>query len=419
MGTPLRNWAGNHTYRAAELLRPTSLEELRDVVRAAERLHVLGSRHCFNDIADAPVLVSLDGMPHLLELDTAARTVRLSGGMRYGTLAAALHERGWAVHNLASLPHISVAGAIATATHGSGDRHRNLAGAVAGMQLLTSDGEVREIVRGDPDLDGVVVSLGTLGVVTEVTLEIEPTYDVVQRVDTGLPWDQALPNLAEILAGADSVSLFTDWRGPVLGQVWRKDRVGSGRADPRRFGAAAATTEMHPISSVDPVNTTAQLGVAGPWHERLPHFRMGFTPSSGEELQTEYFVGREDATGALEAVRAMAEEVSEVLLISEVRTVARDELWLSTAQGRDTVGLHFTWQPRQADVEALLPRLEQALLPFAPRPHWGKLFTAAVAGRPDRLEALYPHLPDFRALAARLDPRGAFLNDFVLRHGLR
>ncbi len=417
---PLRNWAKNHTYRADVLHEPATIEQLQDLVARTPRLRVLGSRHCFNDVADSEALVSLERLPEVVELDESARTVRVSGGIRYGTLAQRLHPRGWAVHNLASLPHISVAGAVATATHGSGDRSGNLASAVRGLEILRSDGELVTLTADDADLAGAVVHLGALGVVVAVTLAVEPAYDVAQEVRTGLPWDAALEHLDEITASADSVSLFTDWRGDAVGQVWRKVRVPAGaradRADRavRHFGALAAAEQMHPLAGVDPVSTTAQLGVPGPWHERLPHFRMEFTPSHGDELQSEYLVPREHAPDALRAVRAMADRVAPLLLVSEVRTIAADHLWLSTAYGRASVGLHFTWKPLQDDVVSLLPALEGALAPFAARPHWGKLFADA-----DRdLATLYPRMPDFRDLVARMDPRGAFRNDYLERHVL-
>lgn len=435
--TPGRNWAKNHTYRAAVLHRPTSVAELQEVVAAAPRIRALGSRHCFNDIADSDALVSLEALPDVVEVDEAAGTVRVSGGTRYGTLAGRLHPLGWAVHNLASLPHISVAGAVATATHGSGDRSGNLASAVRGLELVRSDGELVTLTADDADLAGAVVNLGALGVVTAVTLEIEPTYDVAQEVRTGLPWEAALEHLDEITSSADSVSLFTDWRGDAVGQVWRKMRVPAGTgdeaagsaaqavgtggragvgtaADVRHFGALAAEAEMHPLAGVDPRSTTAQRGVPGPWHERLPHFRMEFTPSHGDELQSEYLVPREHAPAALRAVRALGDRVAPLLLVSEVRTIAPDDLWLSTAYGRESVGIHFTWKALEPEVMALLPALEEALAPFAARPHWGKLF----ADRDRALAGLYPRMGDFRALVERMDPRGAFRNDYLDRHVL-
>lgn len=412
----LRNWAGNHIYPATTVHRPTTVVQVQELVAASPRLRVVGSRHCFNDIVDSASLVDLAAMPPLLEVNPERRTVRVGAAVRYGVLANELHRRGWALHNMASLPHISVAGAVATATHGSGDRSANLATAVAGLEIVTADGSLLTLTRGDPELTGAVVGLGALGVVTALTLDIEPTYDVAQEVHTGLVWSAVLDDLDGVFGSADSVSLFTDWRGPSVAQVWRKSRVTGSRRPwlPEAHGATAAPAPLHPLPGADPASTTQQLGIPGPWHERLPHFRMDFVPSAGEEVQTEYFVDRRDAEAAIEAVRRLGELLAPTLLVSEIRTIAADDLWLSMAYGRDSVGLHFTWKPRQAEVEALLLPLEEALAPFGPRPHWGKAFADA-----DRAVARrYPRLDDFRALAARLDPAGMFGNDFLTRHVL-
>lgn len=384
------------------------------MVAVSSRIRAVGSRHSFNDLVDSPALVCLDALPAVVELDTASRTVRVGGAVRYGQLAAELHARGWALHNLASLPHISVAGAVATATHGSGDRSPGLASAVAGIELVTADGSLLTLTRADPELAGAVVGLGALGVVTALTLDVEPTYDVVQQVHTGLPWSAVLDDVDGVFGSADSVSLFTDWRGESVEQVWRKSRVPRALSPAPWLEAVAAGAPLHPLADGDPASTTGQLGEVGPWHERLPHFRLEFVPSAGEELQSEYLVDRRDAVAAIGAVRRLGEQLAPVLLVSEVRSIAADELWLSMASGRDSLGLHFTWRPLQAQVEALLPALEQALAPYVARPHWGKLFADV-----DRsLAGAYPRMGDFRRLVARLDPEGTFGNGFLDRHVL-
>lgn len=417
----LTTWAGNLTYAAVRVHEPRTVEQVQEVVAGARRVRALGTRHCFNAVADTTDdLVRLDGLDPAVEVDAAARTVTVAAGTRYGALARELHPQGWALHNLASLPHISVAGAVATATHGSGDRSRNLAAAVAGLDLVTADGSLRHLARGDADFPGAVVALGALGVVVRVTLDVEPAYDVAQEVHTDLPWDAVLEHLDEITGSADSVSLFTDWAGPAVRQVWRKTRVAPGGAyEPRAdlFGARPAPGPLHPLPGIDPVNCTQQLGVPGPWHERLPHFRLEFTPSNGDELQSEYLVPRAHAVEAIEVMRGLGDLVAPLLQVAEVRTVAGDDLWLSTAEGGDRVGLHFTWLPRQAEVEAVLPRIEAALAPFGARPHWGKLFDA-VGGPGADPRDLFPRLDDFRALVARTDPDGTFRNAFVDRHVL-
>jgi alditol oxidase len=417
----LRNWAGNHAYVAAQLLKPSSIEELQEIVRASRSLRVLGSRHSFSDIADTTGdLVSLERMPRRFDLDRRAGTVTVDGGVRYGELCDPLDAAGFALHNLASLPHISVAGACATATHGSGDRSGNLATAVSAMELVTADGEVRALVRDGDDgsFDGAVVGLGALGVVTAIRLELEPTFRVRQDVYEDLPLSQVLQNFDAITALADSVSLFTEWRGPLVEQVWLKRRVPDD--DPSDvpsdvFGASRATVAIHPIRGMPTDALTEQLGVPGPWHARMPHFRMGHTPSAGAELQTEYLIPREHAPEALLALDAVRERFSPVLMVSEVRTVAEDRLWMSTAYGRPSAAIHFTWQPDWPGVRAVLPIIERALEPFAPRPHWGKLSTM----HPEAVRSSYERLPAFGALLERHDPHGTFRNAFLDRYVLR
>jgi xylitol oxidase len=414
----LTNWAGNHAYSAARLHEPESIEQLQDIVRDGGSLRVLGSRHSFNDIADTTGhLLSLSRMPRVFDLDPVAGTVRVDGGVRYGELCGPLHAAGFALNNLASLPHISVAGACATATHGSGDRIGNLATAVAAMEIVTADGEILALTRdGDPDVfNGAVVSLGGLGVVTSLTLDLQPTFQMRQDLYEGLPLAQVADHCDEITSSADSVSLFTDWQGPVVDQVWLKRRV----ADDERFeqpaeffGATIATVPIHPIRRMPADACTEQLGVAGPWHERLPHFRMDHTPSSGNELQSEYLVPRENAVESLLAIDAVRDRFAPLLEISEVRTIAGDELWMSTASGRDSVAFHFTWQPDWEAVRRVLPTIEAAIAPFQPRPHWGKLFTMA----PETVRASYERLPQFAALLERHDPTGTFRNAFLNRN---
>src|SRR3954469_15554263 len=358
------NWAGSYAYRARELHRPATVAELREILARTPRIRVLGSRHTFSDIADSDELVSLDALPHDVEIrDT---TVSFGAALRYGDLARILEAEGLALHNLASLPHTTVAGAVATATHGSGNGNGNLATAVAALELVTSAGEVIGARRGDPDFDGMIVALGALGAVTRLTLDVEPAYEVRQRVFEDVGWGTLFEHYDAITAAGYSVSVFTLWGE--TSSVWVKSRGG----DPDQLlDARPAPVDRHPIPGIDPVNCTAQRGVPGPWWDRLPHFRMGFTPSAGEELQSEFLVPRRHALAAIDAVRALAGSIRPLLLVCEIRTVAADRLWMSTSSGRDSVAIHFTWQRRQAEVEGLLVELERALAPFEARPHWG------------------------------------------------
>ncbi len=406
----LTNWAGNHVFGAARVVRPQGLEELQALVAAEPRLRALGSRHSFTDMADTEgVLVSLDRMPRTLDVDESARSVTVSAGSLYGDVAMALHERGWALGTMASLPHISVAGAIATGTHGSGDRQGSLAAAVNAVELVGADGELRRWVRGEPDFDGVVVSLGALGVMTTVSLDIEPAYEM--RVDclVDLPWEVLAHDLDAVTSAATSVSLFTDWQADTVGQVWLKSREGTPvRSLP---GARPAGTVLHMLPGGDVAAVTEQGGVSGPWFERLPHFRMSHTPSRGEELQSEYFLPRARAIEAVEAMRSLGPTFAGLLQVSEIRTIAADELWLSGAQGRDTVGLHFTWLRDEPAAREVLAAMEELLLPLGARPHWGKVFVTGHAG----LREAYPRLGDFAQLRDRLDPDRTFGNAFMDR----
>ena len=412
------NWAGNLRYGARGIVAPRSVDELRrvlaDAERTGERLRPLGTRHSFNGIADTDgLLLSTAALPAEIEIDAERRSVRVSGGLRYGDLAVRLEESGWAIANLASLPHISVAGAVSTGTHGSGDRNGSLAASVASIELITAAGELVTLARGDADFDAVVLGLGAFGVVTHVTLDIEPSFQVEQTVYEGLSLDAVLADLDAVTGLGYSVSLFTTWRDvDVVDQLWLKRRPDRDPAAPVEVaGARPASGSRHPLPGVSAEHCTEQGGVAGPWLERLPHFKMGFTPSNGEELQSEYLVPREHAVAAIEAVRGLAAEIAPLLFVSEVRTVAADPLWLSPASGRDVVGLHFTWRPAQPQVLALLPRLEAALAGLEARPHWGKLFAADAAALAPR----YPRFDAFTELAAEYDPSGRFRNAFTER----
>lgn len=416
MGQELKNWAGNFTYGVDRIYEPGTTEELQELVARARKAKALGSRHSFNDIADTDG--TLIGLRHFDEIEICPGprpTVTVGAGVAYGTLAIPLHEAGFGLPNLASLPHISVAGATATGTHGSGERNGNLATSVSGLELVRADGSLVRLTResdGDRFL-GAVVNVGALGVVTRVTLDIEPTFEMSQTVYDGLPFAAIETSFDEIEATAYSVSLFTDWTRDVINQVWIKRRLpDDAEMPPTFYGAKPANRRMHPIAEMSAENCTEQEGIAGPWYERMPHFRMGFTPSGGEELQTEYIIPRRYAVAAIHALNGLREKISPLLLISEIRTVAPDDLWLSPSYQDSSVAIHFTWKPLWEPVQALLPTLEARLDPFEARPHWGKLFRT----EPARLEELFARMPDFRALVEEFDPEQKFRNRFVSRN---
>ncbi len=398
------NWAANYTYRAETLHMPSRLEELQDVVAAARRIKPVGTRHSFNGIADSEYAqVSLELLNRVVSFSEDSVTVE--GGMTYGQLCRKLAEQGRAIHNLASLPHISVAGACATATHGSGVQNGNLATAVRALELVKADGSILQLKQGDPYFEGSVVNLGALGVVSKLTLATSPSFEISQRVFEGLLFRELLSNLEEILSCAYSVSLFTDWKGEQVNQVWIKDLECRERPS-TFFGATAATSPLHPIGNLSPENCTAQLNEPGPWHDRLPHFRLDHTPSSGEELQSEYLLPRQFAREALTAIDEIKHRIAPLPQISEVRTIAADRLWMSPCYEQDCLAIHFTWKKDWPSVRALLPELESRLAPFQAKPHWGKLFVESP-------RHLYPRLKDFQTLRAKLDPNRKFDNTFL------
>jgi xylitol oxidase len=412
------NWAGNYRYSAARIHFPETVEQIQDVVMRSDAVRVLGSRHSFNGIADCTGdLVSLEKLDRVIELDREHDTVTVNGNIKYGQLCHYLHDEGYALHNLASLPHISVAGACATATHGSGDNNGNLATAVSALEIVTAGGEVIELSRKQHGKHflGAVVGLGAIGVVTKATLDLVPTFDVRQSVYEKLPLSRLEEHLDDIMASAYSVSLFTDWQNERFDQVWLKERVTDEVTYERPaelFEASLASRDRHPMESLSAENCTTQMGIPGPWHERLPHFRMEFTPSSGEELQTEYFVAREQAFAAMLAVSRLREHLAPLLLVSEVRTIAADNLWMSPCYRQDSVALHFSWKQNWPAVRELLPVIEAGLAPFDARPHWGKLFTVA----PRQLQSSFEKLTDFRQLLVHYDPDGKFRNAFLDTH---
>ena len=414
----LTNWAGNVAYSTEKQYSANSLKDIQEFVRTRSSLKVLGTRHCFNKIADSTrEFLSVKAMDHVVGLDPDARTVTIESGMTYGQLCPYLDSQGWALHNLASLPHISVAGACSTATHGSGEKNGNLSTAVSALEMINAAGEVIKVSRSrDGEMfRGAVVGLGALGVITKVTLDVQPRFMMNQYVYENMPLSELREHFDVIESAAYSVSLFTDWQEKRINEVWLKLRMPHEPkfdAPVEFFGAKRATRNLHPIIALSAENCTEQMGVPGPWYERLPHFRMGFTPSAGKELQSEYFVPRQNAVDAILAVERLRDQVGPHLLISEIRTIAADDLWMSPCYKQPSVSIHFTWKQDWPAVKKLLPVIERELAPFHARPHWGKLFTIS----PADIHARYQRLPEFLETCRKYDPHGKFRNEFLNRN---
>ena len=404
------NWAGNIDFSPKHWLAPGSIAELQDAIAAHRKVRIAGSRHSFNNIVDSPeTIFSTENLNRVIKIDSDAMTVMVEGGARYGDVATTLERKGFALANLASLPHISIAGAVATATHGSGVNNGNLATAVTGMQIVTADGTLGTFSREThpSEFDGMVVNLGAIGAIATLTLRIEPTFQLCQQVFPHVPLALALDNIDALLGCAYSVSLFTTYGDRTIDQVWVKRRTDQGPPITELLGVAPATEKLHPLAGHDPVCCTTQQGIVGPWHERLPHFCMEFTPSSGDELQSEYFIPREHTAAAYQALLALGADIQPLLYVSEIRTVKADSLWLSPAYGRDVTAFHFTWRQKPSKVLAVLEKIEALLLPLGAQPHWGKVYLQKPTG--------YTKLADFISLRQAFDLGGKFVNPYLER----
>ena len=406
----MQNWSKNVDFNDRDFLQPESLAELQEMVRLNQKIRARGTAHSFNEIANtSSYAINLAKMPRVIEVNSEKSSVRVAAGLTYGELAPVLHSQGWALNNLASLPHISIAGSISTGTHGSGIKNQNLANQVLSLDIVTSEGELRHIDRTSPAFSTLVIGLGLGGIVYQYELKVEPTFEIRQVIYPQIPFDILQRNFDQIMGTAYSVSYFTDWSSDQVGNLWCKFR--DHEVIPESVGGISkAESKYHPIPSVDPTACTDQFGESGDWHQRLPHFKLEFTPSVGEEIQTEFFIDRKDAAAALEVLMQLSDVITPLLWITELRTIAADEIWLSGAYQRDTVAIHFTWKKVDA-IYSVIQKVEDALRPFNYRPHWGKVFTADAK----YLSSVYPRMGEFKALILALDPSKKFENSFTRR----
>lgn len=407
----MKNWAGNIEFQDDKTLAPKSIAEIQNIVLTNPKVRARGSAHCFNTIADTKyVALVLDQMPKEIIIDKEKKSVTVSAGLKYGEVAEELHKNGWALHNLASLPHISIAGAIATGTHGSGANNGSLATAVKSFDIVLADGSLRNVNSSEGDLYyGGVIALGLVGIVVRMELEIRPTYNLGQNVYLGMKRDNFRDNFDAIMGSGYSVSYVTTWQQEIAGEVWVKFL--EGRTPPEvLFGSHCATEKLHLLKHHSPEPCNDQLGIIGPWHLRLPHFKMEFTPSSGSELQSEFFVNKDHAKSALLELEAIADQISIPLLGSEIRTIASDNFWMSPQYKSDNVALHFTWKQVPETFEAV-KEIEKILKPFDYRPHLGKIFTAT----PSYISSVFPKFKDFQELICQIDPSNKFGNEMTER----
>ncbi len=408
------NWAGNIEYFPTDFHQPSSTEEVQDLVSRATSVKVIGTRHSFNHIGSpTEVFISSRNLSRVVSIDRIEGSVWVQAGITYGELSLVLDSEGLALKNMASLPHISVGGAIATATHGSGFQNQCLSSQALALKFVLADGSLLEVDKhADPELfQACVVHLGAIGALVEVKLALVPRFEIAQSVFLNVKFESAVNQLMEILSLGYSVSLFTQWKGDCLDQIWVK-RLPS-EPSPDRFlngiGASKAQQKVHPILDVDPVNCTDQLDIPGPSFDRLPHFKFDFTPSHGEELQSEYLIPQPYAQDALRALHAHQSAFDKHLLISEIRTIAADSALMSPFCAVDAMGIHFTWKKDWHSVKAILPLVESVLSQYQPKPHWGKLW----AMKPKQVAQSYPGLSEFKKTIQKYDPNKKFQNPFL------
>lgn len=417
-----RNWAGDETFRPAVAVRAGSVADVVDAVRGAgERgIRVAGAGHSFGDlVATGGVLVSPDGLTGLLGVDRAAGTARVAAGTRLRELSALLAAQGLALPNLGDIDAQTVAGALATGTHGTGARLPNLAAGVEAMEMVLADGRVVEIDGGE-DLAAARIGLGALGVVTALTLRVVPAFTLRAR-DARAPLTATLDGLDALVDGHDHVDLYAFPHTDVA-LVRCNDRTGEA-ARPRSRPAAwldAVLVQNHLLGAVcragravprliPALNRLVAAGLRP--SERVDRSDRVFTsPRRVRFTETEWAVPRAAGADVARAVLAAARRF-DVNLPVEVRTVAGDErAFLSPSWGRDTcyVAAHVY---RGMAWEGYFRAVQEVALAHDGRPHWGKrhfLDAAALAPR-------YPAWDRFQAVRAALDPGGVFTNPHVAR----
>ena len=408
----MQNWAKNITFSSQNYIEIENLTQLQKVIESSNKLKVVGTSHSFSEIADTTgTLISLKNLDSEIEIDEKSQTVKVSAGTSYANLAKYLEKNGWALSNLASLGEISIAGAVMTGTHGSGSNNKVLSDSVVAIEMILSSGDKFVIDRKNfAQFSGFVVSFGALAVFTKLTLKIVRSFSVKQVVYENVPIQSVLENFNEIFDRPYSASYFSNWSPKNTGQIWMKflDDDKYPELQSKAYGGNLALSNQHPVKVNDPGNCTEQMGVAGKWLFRLPHFRLNSSPASGDEVQTEYLVDRDHVQGYINELTKIGEDIAARVYATEIRTISSDDLWLSGAYGRETVGFHFTWK-KSPEVKDFLPEIENILGKNNGRPHWGKLFSTPRAQLIDR----YPMYEEFRQLIQKYDSGNKFRNKFI------
>lgn len=425
-----QNWGRSASVRPVRVERPRSPEGVQRAVKAAQAqgltVKAVGAGHSFTGIAVAPgVLLELDDMQGLVSADAGSGLVTVLGGTRLHRMPGLLAPYGLAMQNLGDIDRQSIAGAIATGTHGTGKGFGGIATQVRGLTLVTAEGEFLRIdaERNADMLSGAVVGLGALGIVVEVTLQCVPAF-LLHAVDSRVPIDDALETLHERAADADHLEFYwhphTDValmktqtrlpesaaRHPIpMLRRWVDETVLSNGV----FGAYCAASRIAP-AIIPPFNRlavrlTGHAEYTDRSHRVLVHDR------AVRFREMEYAIPADDVVPAVQAIRKLIDQRGwRIEFPIEVRFAAADDLWLSTAYGRDSayVAVHRYWR---ADPRAYFDAVEQIMLDLGGRPHWGKLHSLD----DEQLRARYPRFDDFLALRNRLDPGRLFGNRHLER----
>lgn len=421
-----RTWSGFHSSNPSRWATPASEAEvaalLREADRAGRRVRPIGSGHSWSDIAlPDDVCVDLRRMRRVLAIDSAARTIRVEAGIRLEEITEALDAVGMAVPILGSIAKQTIAGAISTGTHGSSLRHGNLASLVTSMRLVTPAGDVLELGERHPLLPAARVSLGALGVITEVTLRVCPAFHLEEELEP-MPWARVTRDLRAIAESAEYAKI---WWLPST----RSAQVFRYRRTPRR-GLDRPIARLVDERVVNQTLFELALRLAGRYPSITPrvnavvagsYFRPGQRVARSDRCfnlamppihrETEYAVDLDQAAALLDDVdAAIQRDGLRVNFPCEVRFVRGDDAWMSPAYGRDTCQIGF-YQAESPDLARYFARVEELAAARGARPHWGKEFSMPGAA----VRAAYPMASRFVALWRELDPRGTLSNRFLER----
>lgn len=397
----LHNWGGNFNYSTQNIQYPRSVAEVQQIVKNAGKLRVVGSRHSFSKIADSEcTMLSTIGLNKIIGINGSIPSVTVQGGLTYTDLLTSLNTAGFALPNLASLAEISVGGAASTNAHGTGVANQALANHIRSMEIVLANGSLLTIGPNDPRLKGMAAGLGAFGVVTQLELKLVPAFNITTYTYVNMPVQNSYENFAALQNmgfGVLLVNMFTAPDAWNIAIVYaRSDANNTAMLTSNLFGGTLVSQTTQP--SYLALLSIAQIGLSG---------------VDGNEIQTEYFVPISKAVEAIKAVTAVANSTNifpSLATAFVIRTIASDDLWMSEYYGNDTmVAIHFSWQNNVTAVEAVLPQLERAMIPYGARPHWGKMFTM----EPEDFLPHYPKVNEFKKLAEQLDPKGKFRNEFL------